>query len=64
MLNLCGLLQKGSVNSVPYASRIYNNRHQHNVATGFKRAFCHECRPYFIGVWDTVGSMGWFACVA
>ena len=60
MLNLCGLLQKGSVNLVPYASRIYNNRDQHNVAPGFKRAFCHECCPYFIGVWDTVGSMGWF----
>ena len=60
MLNLCGLLQKGSVNLLPYASRIYNNRDQHNVAPGFKRAFCHECRPYFIGVWDTVGSMGWF----
>ena len=60
MLNLCGLLEKGSGNLVPYASRIYNNRARHDVAPGFKRAYCRECRPYFIGVWDTVGSMGWF----
>ena len=60
MLNLCGLLEKGSVNLVPYASRVYNNRDQHDVAPGFKQAYCRECRPYFIGVWDTVGSMGWF----
>ena len=26
----------------------------------FKRTYCHDCRPHLIGVWDTVGSMGWF----
>ena len=60
MLNLCGLLERGSVNLVPYVSRIYNNSDQHDVAPGFRQAYCRECRPYFIGVWDTVGSMGWF----
>ena len=60
MLNLCGLLEKGSANLVPYASRIYNNRARHAIAPGFKRTYCHECRPHFVGVWDTVGSMGWF----
>ena len=60
MLNRCGLLQKGSVNLVPYASRIYNDRARHGVAAGFKETYCHECHPHFIGVWDTVGSMGWF----
>ena len=60
MLNRCGLLEKGSVNLVPYASRIYNNRARHAVAPGFKQTYCHECHPHFIGVWDTVGSMGWF----
>ena len=60
MLQRCGLLQKGSVNLVPYASRIYNDRTRHPVAADFKRTYCHECRPHLIGVWDTVGSMGWF----
>ena len=60
LLNRCGLLEKGSVNLVPYASRIYNNRARHAVAPDFKQTYCHECHPHFIGVWDTVGSMGWF----
>ena len=60
MLTRCGLLEKGSVNLVPYASRIYNDCARHAVAPGFKQAYCHECPPHFIGVWDTVGSMGWF----
>ena len=56
MLNLCGLLQKGSLNLVPYASRIYNDRARHDMASGFRRTYCHDCRPHLIGVWDTVGS--------
>ena len=60
MLNLCGLLQRGSLNLVPYASRIYNDRARHGMAPGFKRTYCHDCRPHLIGVWDTVASMGWF----
>ena len=45
---------------MPYASRIYNDRARHGMAPGFKRTYCHDCRPHLIGVWDTVGSMGWF----
>ena len=60
MLHKCGLLQKGSNNLIPYASKIYNKRDNHEVAAGFKETYSHECKPYFIGAWDTVGSMGWF----
>ena len=62
MLHECGLLQKGSDNLVPYATKIYNGREKKNkesVADGFKKTYCRECKPYFIGVWDTVGSLGW-----
>lgn len=60
MLNKCGLLQKGSRNLIPYASKIYNATNNKDIADGFKATYCHECKPYFIGVWDTVGSLGWF----
>ena len=61
MLNKVGLLQKGSVNLIPYASSIYSTHDNARVAAGFKETYCHECSPYFIGVWDTVGSLGyWF----
>ena len=41
-------------------SKFYNKPNDQNLAAGFKKTYCDECRSYFIGVWDTVGSMGWF----
>lgn len=60
MLNKVGLLQKGSVNLIPYASDIYNTRNNDQIAAGFKKTYCNECKPHFVGVWDTVGSLGWW----
>jgi uncharacterized protein (DUF2235 family) len=63
MLHRCGLLQKGSTNLIPYASRVYNaprTPESDEVAAGFKRTYCNECKPHLIGVWDTVGSLGHF----
>ena len=60
MLHKCGLLQKGSNNLIPYASKIYNRHDNDEIASGFKETYSNECKPYFIGVWDTVGSMGLF----
>lgn len=31
-----------------------------DIINNFKQTFCHECKPHFIGVWDTVGSLGLF----
>jgi uncharacterized protein (DUF2235 family) len=31
------------------------------LAREFKTTFSRPCRPHFIGVWDTVSSVGWFA---
>ena len=58
MLHKCGLLTKGSNNLVPYATKIYKEA-DNGIAAGFKGSFSRECKPYFIGVWDTVASMGW-----
>lgn len=60
MLNKVGLLQKGSVNLIPYASDLYNTRNNDQIAAGFKKTYCNECKPHFVGVWDTVGSLGWW----
>lgn len=58
MLHKVGLLQKGSKNLIPYATNIYNTRGDDEIAAGFKATYSHECNPYFIGVWDTVASLG------
>ena len=38
---------------------IENKKENENVKN-FKKTFCHECKPHFIGVWDTVASLGLF----
>ena len=58
MLHKCGLLTRGSGNLMPYVSRIYNDKNNDNIADGFKDSFSRECKPRFIGVWDTVASVG------
>ncbi len=57
MLHKCGLLQKGSRNLIPYATRMYRHGDP-DVAEGFKAGFARPCRPHFVGVWDTVKSVG------
>ena len=60
MLHKCGSMQRGSKNLIPYASKIYNQFGNDRIAEGFKAAYCQPCIPYFIGVWDTVASLGYF----
>ena len=31
------------------------------LARAFKSTFSRPCKPHFVGVWDTVSSVGWFA---
>ena len=59
MLHKCGLLTKGSENLVPYMASIYKGKSNDDIAAGFKASFSRECKPHFIGVWDTVASIGW-----
>lgn len=53
-----GLLQKGSKNLIPYVSKMYNE-HNFSVKNEFKKTFSQTCKPHFIGVWDTVASLGY-----
>ena len=59
MLHKIGLLEEDSDNLIPYAFKIYNRHGNEDVARGFKRTYSRECKPYLIGVWDTVASLGW-----
>ena len=59
MIHKCGLLEKGSNNLIPYATRMYRYG-KSSTAAGFKKTFSRECKPHFIGVWDTVKSVGFF----
>ena len=61
-----GLLCRGNEGHIPYAWRMYvgqhNDRLKHHVAPdkAFKATFSHkDFTIQFVGVWDTVSSVGW-----
>jgi uncharacterized protein (DUF2235 family) len=62
LLHKCGLLDAGSENLIPYAIQLYKkpvDSENNRVAREFKETFSRECKPHFVGVWDTVASYGW-----
>lgn len=73
LLHMVGLMRRGSEHLVPYAIRLLttiDDRPEDSsktkaaraiiMAQQFKLTFSStECKPYFVGVWDTVNSVGW-----
>ncbi|MEJ0042808.1 MAG: DUF2235 domain-containing protein [Rhizomicrobium sp.] len=68
VLYLYGLLRKGNEPLVPYAVRMIvelgktqtNREGPLGLAKGFRETFSRPCPVHFVGVWDTVSSVGWF----
>jgi uncharacterized protein (DUF2235 family) len=67
LLHMYGLIPQGNEPLVPYAIRMMvatsRNKKPADVfqlAQEFRETFsARACRPYFVGVWDTVSSVGW-----
>jgi uncharacterized protein (DUF2235 family) len=60
LLYMVGLLTRGNDSMIPYAIRLFRREPPPlALAAEFKRVFARECRPHFLGVWDTVSSVGW-----
>jgi uncharacterized protein (DUF2235 family) len=76
LLHMYGLIPKGNDALVPYAIRMLmaihtidskggspsptENRY-FTLANDFKSTFSTQvCKPWFVGVWDTVSSVGWY----
>lgn len=67
MLDMFGLLAKGSKNLVPYVWQLYSNDEKDTTRFGKRLALAaslkklnRKPRVHFLGVWDTVSSWGWF----
>jgi uncharacterized protein (DUF2235 family) len=70
LLEMVGLLQPGNEGLQPYAFRLYSkwaqtwigklrgSPNKFAVAKGFRNTFCRDCKPHFLGLWDTVSSIG------
>lgn len=58
MLNIIGLLREDNEGLIPYSIRMIKSKKiDFAVAADFKKTFCRECKPHFVGVWDTVSSV-------
>jgi uncharacterized protein (DUF2235 family) len=58
----CGLLQPDNTNLIPEAMRIFRMpvKSSDKVPTDFRETFCRpEFKIRFVGLWDTVTSVGW-----
>ncbi|EJU04654.1 hypothetical protein DACRYDRAFT_47476 [Dacryopinax primogenitus] len=61
MLQRVGLLGAGNFHNVPFAYRIFSKPRtpaNDHIAHGFKTTFSRSVHVEFIGVWDTVSSVG------
>ncbi|TFK23045.1 hypothetical protein FA15DRAFT_670876 [Coprinopsis marcescibilis] len=58
----CGVLPRGNQAQVPFAYKLYKREDQEGIelCTGFKQTYSQDVKIEFMGVWDTVASVGVF----
>jgi uncharacterized protein (DUF2235 family) len=67
MIHMYGLLCPGNEGLIPYITTMFARhsrnqggmKHTFQVAEIFKSDFSRDCVLHFVGVWDTVSSVGW-----
>ncbi|MEE9452208.1 MAG: DUF2235 domain-containing protein [Gammaproteobacteria bacterium] len=60
VLHKCGLLEDLCYNLIPTIADVYFQPNNDDLAQRFKQTFSKPCKAHFIGVWDTVKSLGYF----
>ncbi|MFC3816784.1 T6SS phospholipase effector Tle1-like catalytic domain-containing protein [Lysobacter sp. GCM10012299] len=59
MVHKVGLLRPELRDLVPYAVDIFKKENRSSVIHGFRDTFSRPCPVHFLGLWDTVSSVGW-----
>jgi len=63
MIHMYGLVQKGDEPLIRYILRMFKKKRRvpkdFELAASFKSTFSRQCKIHFVGVWDTVSSVGW-----
>lgn len=59
MLFKCGLLDTRDDNLIPYAMKMFKYERRPWIYNGFRQTFSRDCPVHFLGIWDTVKSVGW-----
>jgi len=59
MVHKVGLLTEGNEELIPYAWDMFAKQSDKTIAEGFKKTFSRDVPIHFLGLWDTVSSVGW-----
>jgi uncharacterized protein (DUF2235 family) len=59
MVHKVGLLTQGNEELIPFAWDMFAKQSDKTIADGFKKTFAREVPIHFLGLWDTVSSVGW-----
>lgn len=60
LVHCVGVLEKGNQSLIPYAIKLFKAKNiDWNVLAKFKHTFGRACEIKFLGLWDTVSSLGW-----
>ncbi|HEX4826361.1 MAG TPA: DUF2235 domain-containing protein [Candidatus Polarisedimenticolaceae bacterium] len=59
MIHKVGLLTRGNEELIPFAWDTYKRKDDWGEAAGFKKTFARTVPLHFLGLWDTVRSIGW-----
>ena len=63
MVHMYGLMQKGNEPLIRYVLKMFTKKKRTDadfqLAAQFKATFSRQCKMHFVGVWDTVSSIGW-----
>jgi uncharacterized protein (DUF2235 family) len=62
MLHKVGLLHRGQEEMIPFAWEVYRQKKNERSAGRFKKYYSHKIEVSFIGIWDTVSSIGSRLC--
>jgi uncharacterized protein (DUF2235 family) len=59
MIYKVGLLTQGNEELIEFAWDMFKRDDNKDLAEGFKKTFCRPVPVHFLGLWDTVSSVGW-----
>ncbi|HLZ04505.1 MAG TPA: DUF2235 domain-containing protein [Bradyrhizobium sp.] len=59
MVHKVGLLTQGNDELISFAWDMFAKQSDKAVSDGFKKTFSRDVPIYFLGLWDTVSSVGW-----
>ncbi|HEX2364774.1 MAG TPA: DUF2235 domain-containing protein [Bradyrhizobium sp.] len=59
MVHKVGLLTQGNEELIPFAWDMFAKQADKTIYEGFKKTFSRDVPIYFLGLWDTVSSVGW-----